>query len=352
MLSQKAAAAAAGASTSAAAGQLQGVVRNRTAIFLNYRKENRVAKGGGGSSGSLLVELQETKSSQKAKLLDGAEGTTGAAGTAAAAASVSIAMPPVWTGATEDIQGTLDLVRRKVGDLQRLHANQFLVQVDDTAKDEQQAIEIATAELSRLLGTAQGRIKHLSDVATRIGGEEANLLRNVQAAFAQQLGELTKGFRAAQQAYLTRIRKRNEKFRDSFNPTRGGSSGGLDDDDGDSLADYEDKGFTDEQMGALARAEVNVAQRDREIRKIHKSIIELSDIVKDLSMLIADQGTILDRIDYNIENTAVETGKAVEEIRKAADHQKSARTKMFILILIILVVIGGIVLLLRILGLF
>lgn len=328
-----------------ASGQLQGIVRNRTALFINYRKESHVARGADGKGSSGLVELTETKSSQKAKLLEGAEGTAGSAGPPAPA-SVVVTMPPAWAPATEDIQATLELVRRKIGDLQRLHANQFLVQVDDTAKDEQQAIEIATAELSRLLGTAQGRIKQLGGVATRIGGEEANVVKNVQSAFASQLGELTKGFRSAQQAYLTRIRKRNEKFRDSFNP--GGAGGAEEEDD----LDYEDKGFTDEQMAALQRAEVNVTQRDKQIRRIHKSIIELSDIVKDLSMLIADQGTILDRIDYNIENAAVETGKAVEEIRKASDYQKSARTKMFILILIILVIIGGIVLFLRIIGLF
>ena len=328
--------------TATTSGQLQGIVRNRTSIFLNYRKEYHVSRGGGGSGG--LVELQETKSSQKAKLLEG--GATTKTSGIGEAGSISITMPPAWAPATEDIQSTLELVRKKLGDLQRLHANQFLVQVDDTAKDEQQAIEIATAELSRLLGTAQGRIKQLGDVAIRIGGEEANVLKNVQSAFASQLGELTKGFRSAQQAYLTRVRKRNEKFRDSFNPGAGG-----DDDDDDAL-DYDDKGFTEEQMSKLQHAELNVTQRDKEIRKIHKSIIELSDIVKDLSMLIADQGTILDRIDYNIENAAVETGKAVEEIRKASDYQKSARTKMFILILIILIAIGGIVLLLLLLGIF
>ena len=48
-----------------------------------------------------------------------------------------------------------------------------------------------------------------------------------------------------------------------------------------------------------------IVQRDEEIRNIVESIAELGTIFKDLGNLIADQGTILDRIDYNMEQTLV-----------------------------------------------
>eukprot|EP00958_Prasinococcus_capsulatus_P011456 scaffold1137_cov280-Prasinococcus_capsulatus_cf.AAC.2 len=40
-------------------------------------------------------------------------------------------------------------------------------------------------------------------------------------------------------------------------------------------------------------------------------------VMRDLSVLVIDQGTILDRIDYNIEQTAEHVEKAVEELQKA-----------------------------------
>lgn len=44
-----------------------------------------------------------------------------------------------------------------------------------------------------------------------------------------------------------------------------------------------------------------IRDRDQEIVAIAKSIEELSQIFKELAVLVIDQGTVLDRIDYNME---------------------------------------------------
>ena len=71
------------------------------------------------------------------------------------------------------------------------------------------------------------------------------------------------------------------------------------------------------QQTSLKRLNTNdaaIAQREREINDIAQGIIELADIFKELQGMVIDQGTILDRIDYNIENMAVNVRAADKEL--------------------------------------
>ena len=71
------------------------------------------------------------------------------------------------------------------------------------------------------------------------------------------------------------------------------------------------------QQTSLKRLNTNdaaIAQREREINDIAQGIIELADIFKELQVMVIDQGTMLDRIDYNIENMAINVKAADKEL--------------------------------------
>merc|ERR1711957_911398 len=68
-----------------------------------------------------------------------------------------------------------------------------------------------------------------------------------------------------------------------------------------------------------------VKSRDQEIVKIAQSIEELGNIFKELAVLVIDQGTILDRIDYNMEAVVEHTKTGIKQLEKAERSQKSAR---------------------------
>jgi methyl-accepting chemotaxis protein len=59
-----------------------------------------------------------------------------------------------------------------------------------------------------------------------------------------------------------------------------------------------------------------IQRRDREIQEITRSISDLATIFQELQTLVIDQGTLLDRIDYNIEQVHTHTHRAVEELDK------------------------------------
>jgi syntaxin 16 len=85
-------------------------------------------------------------------------------------------------------------------------------------------------------------------------------------------------------------------------------------------------------------------QREREIDDIAQGIIELSDLFRDLQAMVIDQGTMLDRIDYNVERMATDVKEADKEIKVASGYQRKT-TKRKIILLLLLVIAGMIIIL-------
>ena len=81
----------------------------------------------------------------------------------------------------------------------------------------------------------------------------------------------------------------------------------------------------------------NVQERDQEIKKIcifhslftsslAKSIEELAIMFKDLGTLVIEQGSMVDRIDYNMEQTVTRMKEGVQELVKVYDCSLEARS--------------------------
>jgi syntaxin 16 len=80
-----------------------------------------------------------------------------------------------------------------------------------------------------------------------------------------------------------------------------------------------------------------IKKRDEDISVLVKSINELSVIFKDLQNIVQDQGTILDRIDYNINISYENSQKGLQSIKKADEHHKDSCFRNAILLLFIII---------------
>jgi syntaxin 16 len=98
------------------------------------------------------------------------------------------------------------------------------------------------------------------------------------------------------------------------------------------------------QQKVLHSNDSTIAQREREIEDIAQGIIELSDLFRDLQNMVIDQGTMLDRIDYNVERMNTDVKGADTELKVASGYQRRT-TKRKIILLLLLIVAGLFILL-------
>jgi syntaxin 16 len=96
------------------------------------------------------------------------------------------------------------------------------------------------------------------------------------------------------------------------------------------------QGFNVQQMAQLRQTEALSAEREKEITQIVESVNDLAQIMKDLSILVIDQGTIVDRIDYNITRVSTSVEQGVKELVKAEETQKKGGMVTCVLVLVAL----------------
>jgi syntaxin 16 len=131
-------------------------------------------------------------------------------------------------------------------------------------------------------------------------------------SLAKRLQELSMEFRQSQRKYLADV-----KVQKGVGLTDTESRFGIDLNETDQ--------FSMQQMAIVDDLTEAVQSRDQEIAQIAQSIEELGSIFKELAVLVIDQGTILDRIDYNMEAVVEHTKTGIQQLERAERHQKNAR---------------------------
>jgi len=244
-------------------------------------------------------------------------------------------LPPDWIARVTDIQYEITTIRSRLHDLSELHKSHLLPGFHDR-DDEEHSIEVLTSELTKMFHKAQKMTQSIISKEQRkyIKSEDDRVKANMQAELAREIQDLTINFRQAQKNYLTALRSRQRKI---------GQFSNLPDLELENL----DTGFTAEQMQRFADKDDQISQREKDVIQIAKSIQELATIFSDLNMLVIDQGTILDRIDYNIEQSSIHVEEGYKELGKANVQQKKMRTGYCILLLVILVLVMVVVVVIK-----
>ena len=133
--------------------------------------------------------------------------------------------------------------------------------------------------------------------------------RNVSQLLAGRVQEIAKKLRTMEKEYFT---KRKELGGDDEMTLDKQLNIGKINEGSNSAEDFE-----------VQEMEQVAMSRDVEIQNLVKGINDLAVIFKELSVLVVDQGNILDRIDYNIEQAVTHTKKANKQLHKSEEYQTS-----------------------------
>ena len=277
-------------------------------------------------------------------------------------------LPPRWLDIQDEINTILSEVGTKMKKLDQLHAKHVLPGFDDESvkAHEEREIEALTQDITRAFTTCQTRIRKIStylrDQQTQPNGHisqaDAKMATNLQTSLAARVGDVSIAFRKKQSAYLKKLRQLGGMTMPLDNNSRTATplTGAA------AANPYTDPAMQDsesDRLGAqstlLQTAQVRrrtntamdttITQREREIEKIAQGVIDLSNIFQELNTMVIDQGSLLDRIDYNVERTHEHVQGAERELKVATGYQKKT-TKRKVILLLVLVVVGLFILLL------
>ncbi|KAF8135718.1 t-SNARE [Boletus edulis] len=238
-------------------------------------------------------------------------------------------LPPKWVDLSDQVEEILSNAQSKIGALEKLHAKHVLPGFADRTAEEKE-IEAATTDITRDLRRCHSLIQrigsdqdHTFPPSNKVQ-HEALAAKNVQRGLAARVQDVSSTFRKKQRVYMERLQGHAIKNQDLL------------------IASADE----DVQAAVSTQAQIqetdmhDIRLRDHELTDIANSIASLAELFKDLSILVIDQGTLLDSIEYNIEQTSVHVAEAVKELDVATRFVSENTGRRKIIFLLLLIIFG------------
>ena len=222
--------------------------------------------------------------------------------------STAITLPPAYVDTLDTLQESFNNLLKNINSFETL-SKSTQATFDNSATDEINQVSSSIAQDIAHLSTAIKKLK--------IGDSSE---KNIKMGLAAKLSGYSTRFSQLQTRYVNKVKQLEGKS----NMLDFGAR--MEDDELDSV-------FTEANMQAVETNNQAINQRHAAIEEIVKSITGLSVVFKELQNMVIDQGTVLDRIDYNIEMVDVYVKEAHGELVKGSKYQDTKKAKYCIILL-------------------
>ncbi|KAH3683688.1 hypothetical protein WICPIJ_005372 [Wickerhamomyces pijperi] len=255
-------------------------------------------------------------------------------------------LPPSFIDIGEDIDTQLQIISNQVITLNNLTKKNLLPGFDDRTVDEEEIEKLNYQITSNFLkcNNLIKRFSYIKQSQQSLKQDDILMINNMEKNYALKIQSHSSTFRKIQNNYIKFLKK------DEYSTSTTTSTIPLDELETESIEQYSRDVIQESNQVLHEQSTLNnvaLRQREQEINKLAQGVLEVSAIFKEMQNLIIDQGTILDSIEYNLENAKVDLREGRKELDRAAGYQKRTQKCKIILLLSLVVTLLFFILILR-----
>jgi len=279
------------------------VTRDRTQSFKRFRAQQRRKRQDGYQPHGGQPEYQQAQQSDPESPVKGGQAY----------------LPPRWVDFADKAKEEIKEIRDQLVQLAKAQQRRLLRADGPSGPD--QEVEAIAASIAMQIRVCEQSIHQVRTCGAVEGGSlmDDEFRQNTQRSLAAQLQQLSKQCREQQRDYMQEVKRRQ---RAAAGPQPGDLENG-----GGGGASGSGQGLSQTQVLELENMEDFAAQRSSEVAQIASSIEELNRIFRELAVLVIDQGSILDRIDYNTEKIYKKSDDGRKQMEKAVKTKRNTDTR-------------------------
>eukprot|EP00287_Rhodomonas_sp_CCMP768_P004246 CAMPEP_0196737452 /NCGR_PEP_ID=MMETSP1091-20130531/15183_1 /TAXON_ID=302021 /ORGANISM="Rhodomonas sp., Strain CCMP768" /LENGTH=294 /DNA_ID=CAMNT_0042081307 /DNA_START=53 /DNA_END=937 /DNA_ORIENTATION=+ len=231
------------------------------------------------------------------------------------------------------VKRNMDHMKRNMANIEKTHG-QALSSVSNAAANKRQSeLDDLIDQTSTLMKAVKEKLKEMDEQGKKhdkkVGKQdsESRIRNNMYSTLSKKFLQLVKEYQEMQSKYKNKYRDRIGRQVKVVKPD-------ATDEEVDEMMEsgqtavFAQSLLTQRSSQAAKNALADIQDKHRDILRLEQSIVELHQLFQDMSVLVQQQGDMLDDIQKSVENAHADVDKGVQQLEKAKQTQKNNRKRM------------------------